>query len=88
MSYTLYIASSSEKEIARLPKRLFQKITQRILSLSDDPRPTGCKKLEGEVKYRIRVGRYRVLYKIDDVERSIEIVAVGHRKDVYRRKSS
>jgi mRNA interferase RelE/StbE len=84
LSYSVYITSTAEKEMVHLPNRLFQRITERILSLADNPRPKGCKKLEGDIKYRIRVGSYRFLYKIDDVERSVEIIAVGHRNDVYR----
>jgi mRNA interferase RelE/StbE len=55
-----------------------------LLSLEGDPRPKGCVKLRGAQDYRLRVGQYRVLYIIDDRERIIEIIAVGHRRDVYR----
>lgn len=84
MPYLLYIKSTAEKDILTLPSRILQQIKERILVLSNNPRPKGCKKLEGDIKYRIRVGDYRILYKINDVKQSIEVVAVGHRKDVYR----
>ena len=52
--------------------------------LKDNPRPVGCKKLTNEEGYRIRVGNYRILYKIDDKNFSINIYKITHRKDVYR----
>jgi mRNA interferase RelE/StbE len=57
----------------------------RIRSLARDPRPFGSEKLsEREDLYRLRVGRYRVLYSVGDAELVVLIVRVGHRKDVYR----
>ena len=49
------------------------------------PRPPGCEKLAGEDnRYRIRVGRYRVVYSVGDARLVVFVVKVGHRKDVYR----
>ena len=52
--------------------------------LASDPRPYGCEKLSGAEKYRIRQGDYRILYEIDDSTKSVIIVKVGNRKEVYR----
>ena len=68
----------------RLPRAVFARVIQVLLKLERNPRPVGCKKLRGVERYRLRVGDYRVLYIIDDAAASIEIVAVGHRRDVYR----
>ncbi len=68
----------------RLPPRTFQRITQAVLRLERDPRPQGSTKLRGLEDYRLRIGQYRILYSIDDRERIVEVVAVGHRRDVYR----
>ena len=57
----------------------------RIASLARDPRPAGAEKLVGGDRYRIRRGPYRVVYAIDDAERRVLIVKVGHRREVYRR---
>ncbi|GAB5465137.1 MAG: hypothetical protein Kapaf2KO_05730 [Candidatus Kapaibacteriales bacterium] len=54
------------------------------MSLSTNPRPPECKKLKGRDAYRIRIGNYRVLYRIFDDELIIDIFKVGHRKEVYR----
>jgi mRNA interferase RelE/StbE len=84
MPYAVYLKRSSEKELARLPREVHRKIIKRLLTLKDNPRPTGAKKLWGGERYRIRVGDYRVLYTIDDALQKIEVSAVGHRREVYR----
>lgn len=50
----------------------------------DDPFPRGFKKLKGSEGYRIRIGHYRVLYRVDSTARLVSVGAIGHRKDVYR----
>jgi mRNA interferase RelE/StbE len=84
MSYAVYLKRSAEKELAGLPREVHQKIIKRLLTLKDNPRPPGAKKLWGGERYRIRVGDYRVLYTIDDALHKIEVSAVGHRREVYR----
>ena len=62
-----------------------QRIVASIQSLARDPRPAGCQKLSGEPdRYRLRVGRYRIVYSVGDSELVVVVVRVGHRKDVYR----
>jgi mRNA interferase RelE/StbE len=72
------------REIDALPKKERQRIARRIQSLSDQPRPQGCEKLSGEDKYRIRQGDYRIVYSISDQDRTVVVVKVGHRREVYR----
>lgn len=83
-SYSLFIKKDAEKEIRALPKSDLKRIVQKIQSLSDNPRPEGCEKLKGEEGYRIRQGDYRVVYLIDDAERTVRIMRVGHRREIYR----
>ena len=82
--YTVRIKRSAQREMDRLPKREFDRLAEAILRLEATPRPRGCKKLRGVDEYRLRVGAYRVLYILDDTRQVVEIVAVGHRRDVYR----
>ena len=82
--YSIEIKRSAAKEIARLPRAELLRITEKITTLADDPRPVGCKKLSGEEKYRLRVGSYRILYKIEDAQLIIYVVKVAHRREVYR----
>ena len=85
-SYKVFIKPSAAKELEAVdPKRDRQRIVTRIRSLAEDPRPPGCEKLAGEDdRYRIRVGRYRIIYSVGDGALVVVVVRVGHRKDVYR----
>jgi mRNA interferase RelE/StbE len=85
-SYRVLIKPSAAKEIEAVDqKRERQRIVARILALADEPRPPGCEKLAGEDnRYRIRIGRFRVVYSIADDELLVFVVRVAHRKDVYR----
>jgi mRNA interferase RelE/StbE len=61
-----------------------QRILHRIEALATDPRPPGSAKLTGQERYRIRQGRYRIVYSIQDKQLTVWIVKVGHRKSIYR----
>jgi|TARA_B110000881_G_C18486719_1_gene469557 mRNA interferase RelE/StbE len=82
--YKLQIKKSAEKELRKIPKRELIKIINKIQNLSEDPHPVGSIKLSNQEKYRLRIGNYRVLYKVEDNILTIFIIKVGHRKDIYR----
>jgi mRNA interferase RelE/StbE len=83
--YRLLIKPAAVKEIEAIPlKRDRQRVVERINKLADDPRPFGSEKISGQDKYRVRQGRYRILYTIEDQDLIVQVVKVGHRKDVYR----
>jgi mRNA interferase RelE/StbE len=63
-----------------------QRSLARIAALRDDPRPPGAEKLSAQERYRVRQGVYRILYTIDDAVLIVEVVKVGHRRDVYRER--
>jgi mRNA interferase RelE/StbE len=85
-SYKVLIKPSAAKEIEAVDqKRDRQRIVASIRALAAEPRPVGCEKLVGVGdRYRIRVGRYRVVYALTDEELLVIVVRVAHRKDVYR----
>jgi mRNA interferase RelE/StbE len=83
--YEVLIKPSARKELEAIGlKKDRQRIVVAILELANDPRPSGCRKLSGRDKYRIRCGAYRVVYSVEDVVLVVTIVKVGHRSDVYR----
>ncbi len=82
--FEVRIRRSAAKELARLPKVETRRILRRIQALGENPRPPGSEKLAGQESYRIRQGDYRVIYTVDDDLVIVEIVRVGHRRDVYR----
>ncbi len=85
VSYKIKFKKSAEKELQKIPKNTLLKITNVIQQLASNPRPQGVKKLKTFANnYRIRVGKYRVLYTIEDDFLIIEIIRVRHRKDAYR----
>ena len=83
-SYSLRFKKSAERELRKITKADLQRITQRIKELAAIPRPSGSEKLAGQDSYRIRQGDYRIVYTVDDDHRLIEIIKIGHRREVYR----
>ena len=85
MSYEVQILPKVARQIKALSVEVRQDISLTIRSLANEPRPIGVKKLSGEKDiYRVRVGNYRVLYRIIDKVLVVVVVSVGHRREVYR----
>jgi mRNA interferase RelE/StbE len=84
VSYSLLILPRAQKELANLPAQQLSVAEFKIVALRENPRPAGCKKLADRQGWRIRLGDYRVIYKIDDAKKTVTIVNVGHRREVYR----
>ena len=82
--YELRFKPSVAKDLRGVPKADAGRILARIETLRDDPRPPGCEKLSAQERYRLRQGNFRILYSISDAEVVVEIVKVGHRREVYR----
>ena len=83
-SYDVALTSSAAKELKKLSGQLVARIVPRLEDLASNPRPPGCKKLQGgNREWRIRVGDYRVVYTIDDATLLVEGTRIRHRSDVY-----
>ncbi len=83
--YSIEISRTAEKQLEKLNRDDQRRVVRAILALADDPRPQGSRKLTGyDDVFRIRVGRYRVLYSVSGKKLVIIILKIGHRKDVYR----
>lgn len=81
--YTIFLTKKTQKQLDSLPDNIVNPIITAISELENNPRPNGCKKLKGRDGYRIRIGNYRVIYEIFDDKLIIDVIAVGHRKDIY-----
>ena len=81
--YRIEISETAAKQLDKLPHKISDELIEAIQVLADNPRPHGCKKLKGRTGYRIRKGNYRIIYDILDKILLIDIIAVGHRKDIY-----
>jgi len=81
--YKITISRPAQKQLQKLPDNIARQLTNSIYKLAENPRPVGYKKLKGRDGYRIKSGDYRIIYEIFDEVLLIEVVALGHRKDIY-----
>ncbi len=81
--YNITISKPAQKQLDKLYGNIADRLINSIHELGNDPRPAGCKKLKGKEAYRIRVGDYRIIYEIFDKILLIDIISLGHRKDIY-----
>ncbi len=86
MSYTIVFSPKAEHQLKGLEASIYKRVRQKIDSLADDPFPVGSKKLGAyEELFRVRVGDYRVVYVVENELLLVLVIALGHRKEVYRR---
>jgi mRNA interferase RelE/StbE len=83
-TYKVFLKKSAEKELRSIPSQDIARIVEKIKHLEHQPRPHGCEKMEGGDRYRIRQGDWRVIYTINDAEKSIMVFKIGNRREVYR----
>jgi mRNA interferase RelE/StbE len=86
LAYRIEFTPRAERDFKSLDGSVRGRIRRRIDSLTENPYPSGVKKIEGEDEiYRVRVGDYRILYQIKGKILLVLIVRIGHRRDIYRR---
>lgn len=83
MPYQIQISNTAQKQLDKLPDVVSDTLLDAIEKLADNPRPQGCKKLQGRNGFRIQKGDYRIIYDIFDNILVVNIIAVGHRRDIY-----
>lgn len=81
--YKISLTTTAQKQLDKLPDNIALPIIEAIKNLSNNPRPNGCKKLKGRNGYRIRKGDYRIIYDIFDRELLVDVIALGHRREIY-----
>ncbi len=85
MGYRIDFTSAATRQLEKLSRAVQKRLSPAIGALSDDPFPAGSKVLEGRRSCRrVRVGTYRIIYQVDDEAGVVLVVALGHRKDIYR----
>lgn len=86
MTYHVELTGAADRQLAKLPLVLQRRVVQRLDALAENPRPLGATTLQGgEGLLRIRVGDYRVIYRVHDDVLLVLVVRIGHRREVYRR---
>ena len=86
-AYTLLTLPAARRQLRQLRKSHIpeaENIVASIMSLAENPRPLGIRKLANRSEMRLRIGDYRVLYLIDDVHHTVTISVIAHRREVYR----
>ena len=85
MGYQVLLRRAAQRQLDRIPKGDYTAVARVIMVLGEEPRPRGVKKLSESGLWRVRVGRYRVVYSINDEEKLIILVRVARRaEDTYR----
>lgn len=83
-SYEVRIPGRVEKQLSKLSSEAYDRVLRALLDLEEDPHPSNSIKLSGREGYRLRVGDYRALYRVDDEQQEVTVTRVGHRRDIYR----
>jgi mRNA interferase RelE/StbE len=81
--YEILLLPPAQKDLDVFRGKVFEQIKDKISYLSQNPRPPGCLKLTAEEGYRLRSGKYRIIYRIDDEEKKVYIYRIKHRKEAY-----
>ena len=82
-AYNIFFNNSVWKDFEKITKEDLERILAQIKMLSKDPLPPGCEKLIGQNRYRLRQGKYRIVYSIQDDKHNVWVVKVGHHKNGY-----
>lgn len=83
-NYTVVLSKKAQKQLDKLSDQIVEPILGAIAELEINSRPVGYKKLKGRTGCRIRVGNYRVIYEIYNSELLVDVITLGHRKDIYK----
>jgi len=84
MGYEIEYERVAAKALIDLDRGTAARITRKIDTLAENPRPSGSTKLVGTDAWRIRIGDYRVVYKINDTVLIVTVTRIAHRREVYR----
>lgn len=82
-NYTVVLSKKAQKQLDKLSDYIAKPILEVISHLETNPRPAGYKKLKGRNGFRVRAGNYRIIYEIIEYQLKIDIITLGHRKDIY-----
>lgn len=82
--YRIELRRKAQRSLDKLPKDDFNAVLGAIKGLADKPRPKGMEKIKSVGLWRIRQGDYRIVYSIDDEQKTVTILRIGHRREIYR----
>ena len=82
--YKIELRRKAQRALDRLPKDDFNAVLGTVKDLANIPRPKGVEKIRSAGLWRIRQGDYRIVYSIDDGQRTVTVLRIGHRREIYR----
>jgi mRNA interferase RelE/StbE len=83
--YSVELSPAAARQLRKLEGTVRKRVLKALASLADDPRPSGVKALVGVPHaLRLRVGDYRIVYEVHDGRLVVLVLALGHRREVYR----
>lgn len=87
MTYRVTLAPTAARQLRGFDPQVRRRVQAAVDLLADDPRPPSAKRLVGGAgEWRVRTGDYRIVYEVEDDRLLVLVVAMGHRRDVYRRR--
>jgi len=82
--YRIEFLKTAQKELLKLPREIQRRMAAKLDALLSDPYPPDAKKLRnGNGRFRIRIGNYRIIYRIEEEQLVILIIKIGHRRNIY-----
>jgi len=86
VGYEVYLERAAERDLRKLPARIFELVMPCIKALAENPRPLGCRKImRSKNDWRIRIGNHRIIYEIDEEARAVRVMRVRYRREAYRK---
>jgi len=83
--YQVILSRSAEKALTDLQATTRKRVIKALEELAQDPRPPGARKMKGEeTSWRVRVGSFRIVYRVDDDARTVLVTMIAHRREAYR----
>jgi len=87
VTYRIEVVPAAVRQLRKLDPTARRRVQAAIELLAQEPRPPGAVKLQGgEGEWRVRTGDYRIVYEIQDGRLVVLVIAVGHRRDIYRKR--
>ncbi len=86
--YKIELRRKAQRSLDRLPKGDFDAVVNALKGLADSPRPKGVEKIKSAGLWRIRQGDYRIVYSIDDSQRTVTVLRIGHRREIFQNPPS
>jgi mRNA-degrading endonuclease RelE of RelBE toxin-antitoxin system len=85
--WRLEVMAPARRQFDRLPVEVAAAVLETLDAIANNPRRLGKPLMfEHEGRFSARRGPYRVIYELDEDAGLVRVLAIGHRRDIYRRR--